>query len=447
MTAQADAATTLATPEPADLPLSQRNRILIYLGVLVLMVGFGAPNGGLIDIPVSFFLKNRLHLKAHEVATFRLIAGLPLYLGFLWGFVRDIWNPFGLRDRGYMMLFGAVGAICYLFAAFVPPTQLTLLLAVIVLTAAFLFVQSAQTGLGATVARQHVMTGQMSTVINIVTSVAVLIPFSLGGYLSAQLEGGKADVAARAIFLIGAAVMAALALFAIWRPRVVYDNVRAEQKAFHPVQDAARLFRHWPVYPALAIWLLWNFAPGSATPLQYYLQDKLHGSDAAYGNWNAIFGGCFIPTYLLYGALCRRVKLRTLLFWGTVVAVPQMTPLLLAKTIPMALIVAAPIGLMGGVATAAYLDLLIRSCPRGLEGTIIMASNGLYYLVSRAGDLLGTSLYDRFHSFTVCVIAITVVYALILPTLLLVPRRLTATPDGVAPEGGFDAEIEVLGTA
>ncbi len=35
-------------------------------------------------------------------------------------------------------------------------------------------------------------------------------------------------------------------------------------------------------------------------------------------------------------------------------------------------------------------------------------------------------------------IAITAVYALILPTLLLVPKRLIATPDGVAPEGGFD---------
>jgi hypothetical protein len=70
---------------------------------------------------------------------------------------------------------------------------------------------------------------------------------------------------------------------------------------------------------------------------------------------------------------------------------------------------------------------------------MLMASNALYVVVSQWGNLLGTALYDHFHhTFTVCVIAITVVYALILPTLLLVPRRLTATPDGVAPEGGFD---------
>ena len=94
---------------------------------------------------------------------------------------------------------------------------------------------------------------------------------------------------------------------------------------------------------------------------------------------------------------------------------------------------------MGGVATAAYLDLLIRSCPKGLEGTIIMASNALYYLVTRLGDKLGTYLYDRFHDFSVCAIAITVVYALILPALWLVPKHLTATADGETPMGGdFD---------
>ena len=79
--------------------------------VLIVLLGFGAPGGGLIGLPISFFLKNKLHLKAHEVAIFRLIADIPLYLSFLFGFVRDTWNPFGMRDRGYMMLFGAVTAV------------------------------------------------------------------------------------------------------------------------------------------------------------------------------------------------------------------------------------------------------------------------------------------------------------------------------------------------
>ena len=105
-----------------------------------------------------------------------------------------------------------------------------------------------------------------------------------------------------------------------------------------------------------------------------------------------------------------------------------------------ALIAAAPIGLMGGVATAAYLDLTIRSCPRGLQGTLLMMSGALISIVSGLGNVLGTNLYDHFGGFTVCVIAITVVYALILPVLLLVPRRLIDTADGQTPEVAFTAD-------
>lgn len=453
MTAQATAEAARAD-KPADLPVPDRVRILVYLSVLVVLLGYGAPNGGLIDTPISFFLKNKLHLKAHDVAEFRFLSGIPLYLAFLWGFVRDNWNPFGRRDRGYMILFGFICAAFYAYFAFVPPSAATLLIAVLLLTSAFLFVLSAQTGLSATIARQHVMTGQWSSVFNMVGSIAGLVPLVAGGYLSNLLESKNADLAARILFLAGGAAMTLIALYTIWRPRVVYDNVRAEQKEFHPLQDVRRLFAHWPVYPALLIWFLWNFAPGSATPLQFYLQNTLHADDAAWGNWQAIFAGSFIPTFALYGYLCRKLPLRTLLIWGTVAGVPQMIPLLFTPNVTLALIAAAPIGLMGGVASAAYIDLLIRSCPKGLEGTMLMASNALYYLVARGGDILGTNLYEGLHidlfglharlpgGFGVCVAAITFVYALILPTLMLVPARLTATPDGVAPEGGFDADID-----
>jgi hypothetical protein len=94
-----------------------------------------------------------------------------------------------------------------------------------------------------------------------------------------------------------------------------------------------------------------------------------------------------------------------------------------------ALIAAVPIGLMGGIATGAYLDLIIRSCPAGLQGTTLMLANSLYFAVTRFGDVLGTHLYDHYGGFAICVLAITIVYALILPALLLVPGHLVATAD------------------
>ena len=63
---------TATAAAAADLSPSERHGIFLYLGILIVLLAFGGPAGGLIDIPISFFLKNRLHLTAHEVATFRL---------------------------------------------------------------------------------------------------------------------------------------------------------------------------------------------------------------------------------------------------------------------------------------------------------------------------------------------------------------------------------------
>jgi hypothetical protein len=414
---------------PGILPASARHHIFVYLGILIVLLAFGGPSGGLIDIPVSFLLKNRLHLSSHQVATFRLLAAIPLYLSFVFGFVRDMWNPFGMRDRGFMLLFGGIGALLYVAFALTPMSYATLLAAIIVLTAAYLFVASAQTGMTSAIGQQHAMTGQVSAVWNVFLSIPTVAALLLGGALSGWLEDKAADDAVTILFLVGAAIMAAIALYALWQPREVFDNLRVETTA-EPLKDLLRLVRHQPVYPALLIWLLWNFAPGSTTPLQYHLQNSLHATDAQWGQWNAIFAGSFIPTYIGYGLLCRRFPLKTLLLWGTILAVPQMVPLLFIDTMTQALIAAVPIGLMGGLATGAYMDLIIRSCPKGLQGTTWMLSNSLYFVVTRFGDVLGTQLYDRYGGFTVCVIAITSVYALILPALLLVPKSLTATADG-----------------
>jgi len=439
-----------AAVAPVDLAPSARQRIFLYLGILIVLLAFGGPSGGLIDIPISFFLKNRLHLTAHEVANFRLVAAIPLYLSFVFGFVRDMWNPLGMRDRGFLLLFGGIGALLYVFFAFTSMSYVTLLVAVVLLTASFLFVASAQNGLTSVIGQQHAMTGQISAVWNTFASIPTVGALLIGGALSGLLEGQNSDRAVRILFLVGAAIMTAIAFYALWKPAEVFDNVRVENGADgHPIKDLKRLVRHRPIYPAMLIWLLWNFAPGSTTPLQYHLQNTLHATDAQWGQWNAIFAASFIPTFILYGFLCRRFPLNTLLWWGTVVAVPQMVPLLFIDTVPQALIAAVPIGLMGGIATGAYMDLIIRSCPRGLQGTTLMLSSSRCFVVSRWGDVLGTNLYDRFGGFTVCVIAITIVYALILPTLLLVPRDLTATADGqtvdlgrlgVAIQGGNSCE-------
>ncbi|HEY5105656.1 MAG TPA: hypothetical protein VII73_02665 [Caulobacteraceae bacterium] len=421
----------------APLAGAVRWRVLLYLGVLVMLIGFGSPSGGLIGLPLSFFLKNKLHLKAHEVAIFQLAAAAPLYFSFLFGFARDRWSPLGMRDRGFMVVFGGAAAAVCLFFAFTPPSYGALLVAMVLLSTAFLFVVSAFRGLTSTIGQQRVMSGQVSAVWNIFDSLPSIVAVLAGGLLSEGIEAVQPGQGARTLFLTGAAMMAMIAVYGTWKPASVFDNIHSERlTSVKPLDDFKRLLAHRPIYPALLIGLLWAFLPGFGTSFQFFFQNTLHGRDAQWGQWGAIYAAGYIPTYALYGVLCRRFALGKLLWWGTIAALPMMFPLLMIHTVTGALIAAAPMGLLGGVATAAYLDLLIRSCPTGLQGTLLMAAAGLTAIDVRFGDVLGTSLYDHFGGFSVCVIAMTITNILILPVLLFVPRTLTDTTDGQPPARG-----------
>ena len=261
-----------------------RRSIFFYLACLIALLAYAAPSGALVTISFSFILKNKLHLQAHELALFRLLAAIPLYLQWICGLVRDSWNPFGLKDRGFIIIFGAISSLLYAAFAFVPVYYFTLLVAMMSLKVSFLFVSSAQNGLTSTIGQQNAISGQVSALWNFFISLCGMTAFLAGGLLSNWLETMSAEHAVRTLFLIGAAIMATVTVYGLWRPSKVFDNVRIESiPASHPIKNLRVLATHWPIYPAFLIWLLWNFQPGSDTALQYHLQNTLHATDAQWG--------------------------------------------------------------------------------------------------------------------------------------------------------------------
>jgi predicted MFS family arabinose efflux permease len=412
---------------PVTLNVSARLRIFAYLGCLIALLSFSDPNGGILDIPMSFVLKNQMHMEAHDLANFRLIASIPLYLSFIFGLCRDSWSAKTIRDPEIIGVFSLLSAALYLVLALLPLSYFTILLAALLPTASFLFAASAQSGLTASISRQHAMSGQASAVWNIFISLPAAVAFIIGGHLSQLLEEQNPATAARMLFYFGAAASVAVFTYSTFRPRIVFENVQpAHNLSSKPASNITKLLQHRPVYPALAIWLLWNFSPGSITPLQYYLQDVLRATDIQWGLWNAIFTVSFVPTFALYGFLSIRYSIGPLLWWGTLFAIPQFVPLLFVNSLDQALFIAVPVGLMGGIATAAYLDLIIRSCPRGLEGAMVMMSGGLYFVSTRIGDVVGTFLYDQIGGFATCVFLMTATYTSIPFVLFLIPKDVLA---------------------
>jgi Major Facilitator Superfamily len=415
---------------PATLNAVDRLRIFAYLGFLIALLSFSDPNGGVLDVPMSFVLKNQMHMEARDLAEFRLIASIPLYASFIFGLFRDSWSSQTIRDPAIIGLFSLLSAALYLLLSLFPLSYLTILLAALLPTASFLFAASAQSGLTASISRQHAMSGQASAVWNVFISLPAAAAFIIGGHLSQFLEEQDPERTAKMLFFIGSAASTAVFTYSTFKPRIVFENVQPTRNVSpNPASNIKRLLQHRPVYPGLAVWLLWNFSPGSITPLQYYLQDVLHATDVQWGYWNATFTVSFIPTFVLYGLLSVRYSVRSLLWWGTLFAIPQFVPLLFVNSLDQALLSAVPVGLLGGLATAAYLDLIIRSCPRGLEGTMMMMSGGLYFVSTRIGDVVGTFLYDRVGGFTACVLLMTATYTMIPFVLFLIPNEVLASED------------------
>ena len=405
---------------------SNTQSIYLYFGSLTALSYLVLPNQYLVDFTTSFMLKNHLHASAAQVSTFRLVTAIPLYLSFVFGFARDLWNPLGLRDRGYFLIFGLLTAVVFVWLASLPLSYPSLYVGIFLTMTTFRFVTSAYQGLMALVGQEKLMSGRLTAIWQIVSGAILLVAGVAAGYATEHLSSAQTFVVLAVLALLSGVI-------GLWKPAAVfggiYDKPQARGTDFFG--DVKRLVKHRAVYPAVLIMFLFQFAPGFNTPMQYYLSNTLHAPDAVYGQFNGIFQVSFLPAFFLYSFLCKRYSLKTLLWVGTLLTIPQNIPLVLIHSGNQALLLAVPMGLMGGIAICSYFDLAIRSCPPGMQGTLMMLVDAANLFSTRGSDLLGSVIYDANprYGFVNCVMLTTAVYALILPAILLIPREVISTSD------------------
>jgi Major Facilitator Superfamily len=411
--------------------------VFLYFTPLTLLVFLALPNGFLLDIATSFMLKNQVRATPEQIANFRLLTAVPVYLAFFFGLARDLWNPFGLRDRGLFMIFGTVTAAAFLLMTTLTLSYRGLLVSMFVVMLSFGFVAAAARGLLALISQEQLMSGRLSALWNAVSSA----PYVFGAFAAGYLSGLTPAYTFRLVALLSAAI----ALYGLWKPRAVfghaYDLPSAQGTSL--LGDLKRLVRHRAAYPAVLLVCFCQFTPGFNTPLQFYLANDLKAPDWVYGDFQGIMQAGYIPAAAVYARLCTRLPLRRLLWWATLLWLPAAIPLLLIHSSASALWFAVPIGLANGFAFTAFWDLSMRSCPPGLQGALMMLVAGMYELAYRGGDVAGTWIYasSATHGFAYCVVAATATSTLMLAILQLIPKEITATADG---EPSPQVEREVL---
>jgi len=417
------------TKNPPDEENSRRT-VFAYFGILTFLIYVASPHAYLLDIATSYMLKNQLHATASQISLFRVLTAGPIYVSFVFGLSRDLWNPLGLRDRGFFLLFSAAALLIYLTLSALRLSYVSLYVGMVLAMAAFRFIAAASQGLMALTAQEQLMSGRLSALWQIIAMAGTFVAGVGGGFVAAHLTYAQ-------IFWVMAAITAPIGLIGFWKPKAVFATVydKPQARGLDFVGDLKRLARHRAIYPPILIIFLFQFTPGLNTPMQFYLSNTLHAPDAVYGEFNGLVSASFIPAFLIYGFLCKRLQLKTLMWIGSIVTVPQLVPLAFIHTGNQALLLAVPMGLMGGLAVCAFADLTMRSCPSGLQGSLMMLVEGIGLLSLRASDAFGSAVYDANPSkgFLYCVIATTLVYALILPILLLIPKDvISSTEEGVS---------------
>ncbi len=161
-----------------------RDRTLLYFGWLTLFVYLATPAGALVDIQTSYLLKNQLHATATQISTFRLVTGIPVYVAFIFGLVRDQWSPLGLRDRGYFLIFAPVTAVACIWMVHLRFSYAGLLTGTLVAMLSFRFVAAAYQGLIALVGQEKLMSGRLSALWNVVGSVPVVAGGVAAGHVA-----------------------------------------------------------------------------------------------------------------------------------------------------------------------------------------------------------------------------------------------------------------------
>src|SRR5205823_1353219 len=143
-----------------------------YFLLVMLFYTLGTPGGnGLANIPIQFYLKDKWQFDAVQTAKFNFIVNLPLYVGFLLGYVRDRWKPFGKGELGYMILTPPLIAAGYLWLAFSPLTYRSLMIATLLSTVFGVLLGASLQGLMTQIAQRNFMAGRLSVVIMLTTNL------------------------------------------------------------------------------------------------------------------------------------------------------------------------------------------------------------------------------------------------------------------------------------
>ncbi len=445
--------------------------------------------------PILFHLKERLHFGKEQVSEFFMWATFAWNLKPLAGVLTDAFPFRGSRRRAYLVLGGLVAAGAWAALAFARNDYRVFLLVSIVLNAGLVLASTAMGGLQVEAGQLFGIPGRVSSLRQVVMSIAQVVGPLLGGVLAQMAFGVTAGVGALVVLAmaavaalgfqerpvaaavpvsirgsapvaaagepryrpspaiwIGAAVMAGagtlsvlvpgmlnvglslFAMLAVFLLVLALAMARVENPVLRQAQaQLSQILRSRTLWLAVGMLFLVYVVPGLNTALTYRQSDELHFSKDLIGRLASLEGAAGIAFALVYALVCTRFSLRALIVFAIVTNAAG-TLLYLVYSAHTAYAIHIVGGAVGVISEVALMDLAVRSTPRGCEalGFALMISVRNFGIAM--SDVVGSKLMDQAHfSFNTLVILNAATTAAVLLFVPALPRALVLRKEGEAP--------------
>jgi hypothetical protein len=407
-------------------PALRQATVIIVVGVLATTL---AQTDVLARLPLQNLLKNDLHLDRSANAAFFFWAGLAWYLKPLAGVLTDAFPLFGSRRRSYLLAGAILAALAWLAMIVTPHNYRDLLLVAVVLNVFMVVCSTVIGGYMVETAQATAGSGRLTAIRQFVQQGCAIINGPAAGYLASIAFGWTALTCGGVMALL----VPVTVLFLREQPqRLAPQEVLANARAQLGNIATART-----MWGAAALMALFYVAPGLSTAMFYRQQNELHMNTHMQGFLGLIAGVCGVAAAISYGALCRRLNLRTLLVLCMTAGTVANLGYLFYTSWERAQIIDGLNGFGYTLAELALMDLAVRATPAGSEGLGFALMVSVRNFALFGTDWFGSKLMDAYHvAFDTLVLANSATTAVTVPLVFLLPALIVGRRD---TEGSQDA--------
>ncbi len=400
----------------------QARGLMIFFALVFVAEGLGQVSG-LINQPLSFFLRKTYNWDATQINAFLSVLVIPWVIKPIYGIVSDFLPLFGYRRKTYLFLANLAAVLGYLWIAGL--TQPSFIIIALMLTSVGMAASS-------TLSQALMVENGKKTGLNskFVTQqwlwffIAAIGTSWVGGQLCQHL-GPTGALHTSAVIVAIAPIGVLVGCWFFVHEEKAPVNKATFKASLVSLRNGMKSKTLWVVGVFI---FAYNFSPGFGTPMYVHMTDNLKFDQDFIGTLGSINAfGCIIGA-LAYTWLSKRMTLKHLLYLSILMGAVSQGSFVLLHGATSAIALNLCHGFATMVALLASLTLAANACPDGAEGFSYALLMSINNLSAPASSTSGAWLYDHTfqHDLNPLIIlsaAVTVLAVFLVPMLKLGDRR------------------------